>query len=353
MKALQQQVSLQPYNTLAIAVNARYFVELDKAEALPEYLAFAEQQQLPVLVLGGGSNIVLRQDFPGLVIKISLHGIAAEALDDSIIVTAAAGENWHDLVMWCLERGYNGLENLALIPGSVGAAPIQNIGAYGVEFTQVFAHLHGWDIQQQCWRTLSKAECQFAYRDSIFKHALKNQFIVTSVALRLHTEPRVTTSYAALRQYLQQQSLTAPTARQIAAAVIAIRQSKLPDPVVLPNAGSFFKNPIVSQQQAQQLVDQLPALVHYPQDDGSVKLAAGWLLEHAGWKGKQCGLVAMHQQQALVLINVGDGKTMASGAQVLAFAKQVQADIQQRFGVILEIEPAIIGDQPSMAMVSS
>ena len=350
MRAIQQQVPLQKYNTLAIPVLAHYFVELRDEKHLPEYLAFAEKKHLPVLILGGGSNIVLTQDFVGLVIKMSLTGISVVEQGDAVIVTAAAGENWHDLVTWCLQQGYNGLENLALIPGSVGAAPIQNIGAYGVELTDIFESLSGWDCSSQEWKTLSREDCQFAYRDSIFKHALKNRFIITSVSLRLHLNGEVNVSYGALQQALQQTSqktaaepTNTPSAQQVADAVIAIRQSKLPDPSVLPNAGSFFKNPVVSAGQATQLLSRFPDMAHYPQADGKVKLAAGWLLEQAGWKGKQLGTVGMHQQQSLVLVNHDVERT--NGESVLTLAGQIQQDVQRQFSVTLEIEPTIIDGQ--------
>jgi len=344
-----EDMPLQGINTLALAATARYYYRLGDGADLPGLLAFAEAKELPVLVLGGGSNIVLAEDYPGLVIHIALRGIshqtqqaAAEGAVSNtanVVVTAASGENWHQLVMHCLQRGYYGLENLALIPGTVGAAPVQNIGAYGVELAAVFHSLRGWDRQQQCWRTLTLEDCAFGYRDSVFKGALKQRFIITEVSFTLHTEAVVNRGYRGLAQQLAVQGIDRPSPVQLADAVIALRQSKLPDPAQLANAGSFFKNPIITSTQLTALLDRYPQLVYYPAPGGAVKLAAGWLIEQAGWKGRAQGPVAMHHLQALVLVNRGG----ASGAQVLALAQAVQQQVWQCFAVVLEIEPVVIG----------
>jgi UDP-N-acetylmuramate dehydrogenase len=334
---IQQQVSLQPFNTLAIDVCAEYFVEAFTTEHIVAALKLADKNNWPTLILGGGSNIVLTSDFQGLVIKILLQGVTAKQHGDDVFVTAGAGENWHQLVLSCLQQGFYGLENLSLIPGTVGAAPIQNIGAYGVELQQLFVSLTGWDLNLQQWRILTVQECDFAYRDSIFKQSLKDQFIITSVTLRLSLSPRVNINYAGLALYLKQQEISAPSPQQVSKAVIAIRQSKLPDPKVLANVGSFFKNPIIDHQQAKSLQEKYPELVRYQQHNGQVKLAAAWLLQQAGWKGKCDGAVGMHDQQSIVLINYGQG----SGRDVLALADKIKRDIEEHFSICLEIEPRI------------
>ncbi len=329
--------SLKSYNTLAINVSARYFYNLTEADQLPEVLTFAEEKNLPVLILGGGSNVVLTKDFPGVVIKIAVRGITHH--DDKTLLTIAAGENWHGLVIYCLQNNCYGLENLSLIPGTVGAAPIQNIGAYGVEFEQFFVSLTGWDRETKQWRTLKKTDCQFDYRDSIFKNQLKDKFIITEVTLKLSDQPKAVCDYPALKDYLLTSGISEPLPMDVSEAVIAIRQSKLPDPNQLPNVGSFFKNPVIDAEQAELLAEKYRNLVQFPIPNGQVKLAAGWLLEQAGWKGKEYkneGLF-MHDRQSLVMVNKG----VAEGMAVIDFATTIQQDIQDRFGVSLEIEPVI------------
>ncbi len=337
MLAIEEHVELKPYNTLALHSVARYFFSLETIADLPAALAFARDKKLPVLMLGGGSNLVLAADFDGLVINNRLQGISFDVYGEEVKVTAAAGENWHQLVMLCLRNGYYGLENLVLIPGSVGAAPIQNIGAYGVELVQSFHSLTGWDTEQQVFRSLSAEDCQFAYRDSIFKHALKGRFYITEVSLQLSTRPEATIAYKALREQLTADGCLQPTPLQVADTVMAVRRSKLPDPAELANAGSFFKNPLVSAAALKQLQQQEPSIVHYPQPNGEVKLAAGWLLQQAGWKGKRVGNVGMHSEQSIVLVNYDS----ATGSDVLELASRIQQDIMQKFSVQLEIEPVV------------
>ena len=334
---IQQNVSLQALNTLAINVSTKFMAMIDKPSDVVDALELASSNDWPVVVIGGGSNVLLTGDIDGLLMYCRLQGITAEQQGNDVLVTAQAGENWHDLVQYCLEHNYYGLENLALIPGTVGAAPIQNIGAYGVELHQLFESLYGWDIDRQQWRNLSAQDCQFSYRNSIFKQALKNRFFITSVTLRLSLIDKPNISYAALQQYFNAAGIESPMAQQVFDAVIAIRQSKLPDPKELANVGSFFKNPIISRQQQQQLIANYPDMVCYPQSDDRVKIAAGWLLEQAGWKGKKIGPVGMHDQQALVLINYQQG----DGQAVLKLAEAIQQDIAQRFSINLEIEPQI------------
>ena len=337
MLDIQENVSLQEFNTLALKVFARYFFEANNSEQIPALFDFADRHQLPVLLLGDGSNVVIAKDFPGLVVKISLYGISTEEHGDAVLVTAAAGENWHQLVTTCLHNGYYGIENLALIPGTVGAAPIQNIGAYGVELSDVLESVSGWDRQHKNWCHLEKDQCGLAYRDSIFKRQKKDDFVITAVTLRLSKQAAIKNSYQALQKSLEQQSITQPTPQQIADTVAAVRKSKLPDPSDLANVGSFFKNPMVSCEQARQLLEEFPGMVQYSQSTG-VKLAAGWLLEQAGWKGKRIGNVGMHGQQSLVLINYGK----ASGSDVLELAEAIKSDILATFGVHLTIEPMVI-----------
>lgn len=329
--------SLLDFNTLAIDVNCRYFFEVTRAEDIPVAIAFAEQQQLPWLVLGGGSNLVFTRDFPGVIIKNALRGVQYQARDECVLLTAASGESWHSLVMDSLAQGYCGLENLALIPGSVGAAAVQNIGAYGVELEQRLESVTLWNNRSKNWQHLTKAECQFGYRDSIFKHALKDCSVITEMRLQLHKQAIVNTRYAALNERLAQHGIDSATPQQVAATVIEIRQEKLPDPEQLPNAGSFFKNPVIAQSHYQHLLSAHPQLPCYPASADQVKVPAGWLLEQAGWKGRSQGHFAMHNAQALVLVHLGGG----SGTELLAFAEQIKDDINHRFSIKLEIEPSV------------
>lgn len=329
--------SLKAHNTLAVEASARYFVEISQLDQIPEAVDLAQRQALPLLLLGQGSNIVFESDYPGLVLHMGLKGIEITEQGDSAELEVAAGENWHDLVMACVARGLGGIENLALIPGTVGAAPIQNIGAYGVELGTVLVSVTGWHRGERCWRTLTQKQCLLAYRDSVFKHDLKDQFIITSVRLRLQRNSIPRIDYQPLNAWFSDRGIERPSLQQVVEAVIAIRRSKLPDPEELPNAGSFFKNPIVTAKQQAALMAVYPDLVSYPLADGQFKLAAAWLIDRAGWKGRGDNGVAMHALQALVLVN----QQAVSGRKILAFAERVREDVLQKFGVKLEIEPAI------------
>lgn len=330
--------NLQKLNTLAVSAIANYFVSVQNEEELREALAFAKAEALPLLVLGGGSNIVLRADFPGLVVQIKSHGKQILAEDDEHVwLRVAAGENWHQLVTYTLDNGFYGLENLSLIPGSVGAAPIQNIGAYGVELKDVFAELTAVNIQSGLPVTFTRESCQFGYRDSIFKQSLKDQYVITWVTLKLHKTPRVQVQYPALRAVLASVPEQELSPLRVSAAVIAVRQSKLPDPAALPNVGSFFKNPVISRAQFEALQSRFSGVVSYPASDGQVKLAAGWLIEQAGWKGRELDGVRVHPEQALVLTNPG----RATGVQVLCLADEIARSVQALFGVQLEMEPRV------------
>ncbi|MBL8396616.1 MAG: UDP-N-acetylmuramate dehydrogenase [Candidatus Accumulibacter sp.] len=293
-------------------------------------------------ILGSGSNIVLTGDFDGLLLQPAFSGRQLIGEDaDAWYIRAGAGENWHALVHWTLEQGWPGLENLALIPGSVGAAPVQNIGAYGLELSDRFLSLETFDLATGRLRRLDRAECRFAYRDSIFKQQgwhLEGRQVIINVTFRLPRAWQPLTGYADLASELDRRQLASPTARQVAEAVMAIRQRKLPDPTRLPNAGSFFQNPLMSAADADQLAQKHPSLPRYPQPDGRVKLAAAWLIEHSGWKGQDLGPVGMYEKQALVLVNRGG----ARGADVIALTQAVQASVRQRFGIELTPEPVIL-----------
>jgi UDP-N-acetylmuramate dehydrogenase len=330
--------NLQKFNTLAVPAFAHYFVSVTTDDELREALVFARTEKLPLLLLGGGSNIVLRDDFPGLVIHIKIHGkeIIKES-DEFVWLKVAAGENWHQLVEYSLDNALYGLENLSLIPGSVGAAPIQNIGAYGVEVREVIAELTALNISSGIMVTFTNESCRFGYRDSIFKQSLQDQYVITSVTFQLPKQLQPNLTYPALRGALGDMPEQEITAQQISAAVIAIRQSKLPDPSDIPNAGSFFKNPIIGVGQLALLKAQYPAIVSYPVNDEHVKLAAGWLIDQAGWRGKEQGGVAVHASQALVLTN----PHKSSGAAILILAEQIQASVLNQFGVQLELEPRV------------
>jgi UDP-N-acetylmuramate dehydrogenase len=294
---------------------------------------------MPYLVLGGGSNIVFTRDFSGLVLHMATKGIAVVGEDaDFTYVRAAAGEDWHAFVNWTLDRGLGGLENLSLIPGSVGASPVQNIGAYGAELSDCFYALTLFDFESGETKTMNKAECAFGYRDSIFKHAMRDRCVILDVTFALPKRWQANTTYADVSQELAARGIVSPTARDVSDAVTVIRKRKLPDPLVLGNAGSFFKNPVVSAAVKDALVKQYPQLVSYPEKDGSFKLAAGWLVDQSGWKGKTSGHAGVSETQALVLVNRG----AASGQDVIALAQAIQKDVAARFGVALDIEPTVI-----------
>ncbi len=333
-----EHAPLQARNTFAIAAHSQFLVEVESEAELKEVLATVTARNLPVLVLGGGSNIVLSQDFQGLVICPKLKGIRClNEQPNSVIVEAAAGENWHDFVQYCLAQGWYGLENLSLIPGTVGASPIQNIGAYGVEIKDCFDGLTAIERQTGQVREFSLADCQFAYRDSVFKQDLKDAYIITSVRFRLSKLAQVKLQYGDIAADLAQQHIATPSPKDVARAVIAIRQRKLPDPANIGNAGSFFKNPIIFQTQFQTLKHDYPTIVAYPHGE-QVKLAAGWLIEQTGWKGQTLGKAGVYEKQALVLVNRGG----AMGSDILTLAHKIQKDVLAKFGVGLEIEANMV-----------
>ena len=335
---VRQDVSLKPYNSFAVEARASHFVEVENDPQLLAALDYAQVQRLPVLLLGGGSNLLLTADVQALVLRMASRGIRILADDgEQVLVEAEAGEAWHPFVLWTLEQGFAGLENLSLIPGTVGAAPVQNIGAYGVELKDCFAGLTALDRQSGELREFSLQDCAFAYRDSQFKRE-SGRWVILRVRFQLSRTAALHLDYGPVRQRLAEQGITAPTAADVSRAICAIRSEKLPDPAQLGNAGSFFKNPLVSAEQARALRQQHADLVAYPQADGQVKLAAGWLIEQAGWKGYRVGDAGVHRLQALVLVNYGQ----ATGQELLALAQRIQADISARFDVQLEIEPNVL-----------
>lgn len=335
---LQADASLQAFNSFGLKVNARWLAQANCDAQVREALALAKQRDLPLLVIGGGSNLLLTADVDALVLRMSSRGIRLlEESEAGVLVEAQAGEPWHPFVLWSLAQGLMGLENLSLIPGTVGAAPMQNIGAYGVELKDVFAGLTALDRQTGELREFNLEQAEFAYRDSIFKREA-GRWLILRVRFMLRRQAVLHLQYGPLQHYLQAQGISAPTASDVSRAVCAIRSEKLPDPAVLGNAGSFFKNPLVSIAQEQRLRGEHPELVAYPQAAGQCKLAAGWLIERAGWKGFRDGDAGVHQQQALVLVNYG----AATGMQLLNLARRIQVDIAERFGVELEIEPNIL-----------
>jgi len=335
---VRTQVSLKPYNSFAVEARASHFAEAESDQQVREALAYAEAQQLSLLVLGGGSNLLLTADVQALVLRMVSRGIRVLSDDgERVVIEAEAGEPWHPFVQWTLAQGFAGLENLSLIPGTVGAAPVQNIGAYGVELKDLFAGLTALDRHTGELREFSLKECGFAYRDSLFKRE-SGRWLILRVRFALSRSAALHLDYGPVRQRLAEQGIDAPTALDVGQAICAIRSEKLPDPAVLGNAGSFFKNPVVPAAIAQRLRAEHADLVGYPQADGQVKLAAGWLIERAGWKGFREGDAGVHRLQALVLVNYGS----ATGAQLLALAQRIQADIAQRFAVELEIEPNVL-----------
>lgn len=315
-------------HTFAVAKKAKQIIHITAPEQLP-----IQSWESPFLILGEGSNTVFLDDFDGDVIVMRNRGIAVKEDDESYLIEVGAGENWHQFVAYCLTNNIAGLENLALIPGSVGAAPVQNIGAYGVEVEQFIESVVGYDIVDGQFERLSKAQCHFSYRDSVFKQQLKQRFIITAVHFKIPKAWQANTSYGALK------NIEAPTPNDIFEQVIQIRQSKLPDPQVLPNAGSFFKNPILTASHFEHIKQSYPDIPHYPQANGDVKVAAGWLIEQAGLKGKRIGDVAVHQKQALVLVNHGH----CSSDDVIAMITLVQQQIHDKFDISLEHEVRLIG----------
>jgi UDP-N-acetylmuramate dehydrogenase len=332
-------VPLQRLNTFGLLANARNYLRVESVDDLRAVHADPELSRLKRFVLGGGSNIVLKGDVDGLVLHMAIQGREVVLQDDEYTyVRAGAGENWHAFVQWTLAQGLGGLENLSLIPGTVGAAPIQNVGAYGAETKDCFFFLTAYDFQTGETIKLSREHCRFAYRDSAFKHEWADRAVILDVTFALPRRWQANVQYAELAKELEARGQGAPTPREVSDAVIAIRQRKLPDPAVIGNAGSFFKNPVVPAEIRDALLETHPALVSYVQPDGSYKLAAGWLIDQCGWKGRSLGPAGVYEKQALVLVNRGGAK----GEDIVRLAEAIQADVHEKFGVRLEPEPLFI-----------
>ncbi len=327
-------LDLQPLNTLSLRSRAAAIVRVSDTSQVPALAAHASAEP-GLFVLGAGSNVVLPEYMPGTVALVGLKGIRTiSSMADCVIVEAAAGESWHDFVAFCVGQGLGGLENLALIPGTVGAAPVQNIGAYGIEVRERIHGVTAYDLVNRQWRQLSVEDCEFAYRDSLFKRAPQASWLITGVQFALPRQWRACLEYPDLHKRPEWQHLE-PTPQRVFDAVCDIRRSKLPDPLVLPNAGSFFKNPVIDAPTYAALQASHAGLPGWKQSDGRVKLAAGWLIDQCGWKGRRMGPVGMHERHALVLVNHDDG----TAEHVAALAQAIQRDVQQRFGVWLEPEP--------------
>lgn len=332
---VQKDVQLKPYNTFGIEATAKYFVEVSSIEQLKEILQKTDYQPIKRLILGGGSNMLLTKDFDGLVIKMSIKGMdVVKETEENIWIKAGAGVVWHDLVMHCVDQNYAGIENLSLIPGTVGAAPMQNIGAYGIEIKEVFEELEALEIETGEIRTFDKATCNFGYRESIFKHEAKGKYIILNVTFKLSKNPTFHLEYGAIRDTLAEMGVLELGIRAISDAVIHIRQSKLPNPAEIGNAGSFFKNPEIPNTQFEALKAQFPTIPSYPVNETTTKVPAGWLIEQAGWKGQRFGNVGVHAKQALVLVNYGGGK----GEEIKDLSQKIQASVKEKFGIQLSAE---------------
>lgn len=329
-----QNISLKGYNTFGIDKKAKYFSVAKTLEELKELLAWAKADAIEVLILGGGSNILLTQDLDFLVIKNELGGILVIAEnEETILLEVGAGVIWHDLVNYSIENNWGGIENLSLIPGTVGASPMQNIGAYGVEIKEVFESLTALDRGDLSLKIFDAKACQFGYRESAFKHELKNKFVICSVTFRLQKNPEFKIGYGAIQETLSERGIKELSLKVISDAIIAIRQSKLPDPKVIGNAGSFFKNPTLDKFKYEELKEKYPSIPGYENELG-VKVPAAWLIEQSGWKGKRVGEVGVHQNQPLVIVNYGNGE----GEEIVKLSKEIQRSIAEKFGVELSPE---------------
>ena len=337
---VEKNISLLPYNTFGIQVNARFFCKIGTVAQLQELIGSSLYKKEPRLILGGGSNILFTKDFQGLVVHIEMMGIETlMETDERILIKVGAGESWHDFVMHCVNRDWGGIENLSLIPGTVGAAPIQNIGAYGIEIANVIEKVEGVDASTGLVRLFEKTECRFEYRQSAFKLELKEKIFISSVTLTLTKKNhRFDIHYGAIQDTLQQHQVDVVTVKKISDAVIQIRQSKLPDYRKVGNAGSFFKNPTMTKEHLQQLQKNYPQVPFYPSDNQNVKVPAGWLIEQCGWKGKRINNIGVHALQALVLVNYGGG----TGEEILQLAEQIQSSVKEKFDVHLTPEVNII-----------
>ena len=336
---IESGVSLKPYNSFGLPAVAQSLVRVKSDADVRRVVDHPELGRAPKFILGGGSNIILTRDMPAVVLKVEVTGRRlVEERADAWIVEAGAGESWHELVAWTLAQGWPGLENLALIPGTVGAAPVQNIGAYGLELKDRFESLDAVDLVTGRSVTLGPEICAFGYRDSVFKHSLAGRTLITRVRLRLPRPWQPVLGYLDLERRMRETGVSNPSAQQVFDWICAIRRAKLPDPAVIGNAGSFFKNPVVTPEQCRDIIGRDPEIVHYPMPDGSVKLAAGWMIDACGWKGKSVGQAAVYDKQALVLVNRGG----AIGSEVMTLARAIQESVYGRFGIRLEPEPMVV-----------
>lgn len=334
---LQENINITPFTTFGVEVISRYFATFSSIEELRKLLAEVKDQQL--LVLGGGSNMLFRKDYEGITIKNEITGISViEENEESVLLKVGAGEVWHNFVLYSIEHNLGGIENLSLIPGSVGASPMQNIGAYGVEIKDVFDSLEAIEIATGELHTFSHQDCQFGYRESVFKKELKGKYIIVSVSYKLSKQPKLNTSYGAINSELATRGITQPSIKDVSDVVIAIRQSKLPDPKEIGNAGSFFKNPVIPKSHYIALQKTYENIPSYPVSKDTVKVPAGWLIDNAGWKGKTIGEYGVHKNQALVLVNYGK----ANGNDIFQLSEDIIADIYKRYQIKLEREVNII-----------
>lgn len=331
--------NLLPYNTFGISALASQFVEVNSVTPLQNLIQEKLISENPFLILGGGSNILFTKNYEGLVLKNNLKGIEVSRENENYVwLKAAAGEVWHELVMYCVNKNWGGIENLSLIPGTVGAAPMQNIGAYGVEIKDTFEELEAVNIQTGKLEKFNNEQCKFGYRESIFKHEAKGRYFITTVTFKLKKNPVLNTSYGDIETLLKEWKIDKPTIADVSKAVIAIRQSKLPDPALLGNAGSFFKNPVIEISQFEKLQKNYPTLKSFPAPNGKVKISAAWLIEQAGWKGKRLGNIGVHEKQALVLVNYGGG----TGEELIDLAYKIIDSVKEKFEVVLTPEVNII-----------
>lgn len=335
---IQRQFSLKSYNTFGIDAKARAFVAVNSVDELRQILQ--EQEAEKKFILGGGSNMLLTKDIDALVIHVNLKGKKiVQENDDFVWIECQAGENWHEFVLWTLEQNFGGLENMSLIPGNVGTTPVQNIGAYGSEIKDTMTQCEAMKIADGSLRTFSNADCHFGYRESIFKQEAKDQYIITSVTFKLtKRNHNIKTGYGDIQAELAKQGITQPTIQDVSRAVIAIRQSKLPDPKELGNSGSFFKNPVISKVEFDEVQKKFPEVKFFPVSETEVKVPAGWLIEQAGFKGMRVGDAGVHKNQALVLVNYGN----ATGAEILALSQNIQNTVREKFGISIEAEVNVI-----------